>query len=154
MQNELSDLTDKQLIEYYKLFEDGLTESRRFEKNKIHNTDLKFLYHLIRLLDECEQILMYGTVDLRRNREQLKAIRRGDLSKDEIFKWASSKEIQLEALFVKSTLPEKPRVDEIKRLLIKCLDYHYSSLKDCIELPDKYKQTLQEVKAIIDKTGV
>ena len=113
--------------------------------------DVKFAYHLVRLLNECEQILMNGTLDLRLNNEQLKAIRRGEVKEEDIKKWASSKEVQLEALFVKSTLPEKPRVDEIKKVLLECLDYHYGSLDKCIELPDKYKQTLQEVKVIIDK---
>ncbi len=38
--------------------------------------DVKFAYHVVRLLDEVEQIMVEG--DLERNREQLKSIRRGE----------------------------------------------------------------------------
>lgn len=93
-------------------------------------------------------------MDLRLNHEQLKAIRRGEMGEEEIRKWASDKERQLEALYNKCELPAKPRKDEIKKLLLECLDYHYGSLEKCIELPDKYKTALQEVKSIIDKAGV
>lgn len=116
--------------------------------------DVKFGYHLVRLLNECEQILMNGTLDLRLNNEQLKAIRRGEVTEKEVLSWASDKEKQLEELFVKSTLPAKPRKDEIKKLLLECLDYHYGTLDKCIELPDKYKQLLTEVKILIDKSGM
>ena len=116
--------------------------------------DVKFAYHLVRLLNECEQILMTGTLDLRLNNEHLKAIRRGEVSESEIRSWASEKEKQLEALFVKSELPAKPRKDEIKKLLLECLDHHYGSLKNCVEIPDKYKSVLQEVKQLISKAGV
>jgi predicted nucleotidyltransferase len=116
--------------------------------------DCKFAYHLVRLLNECEQILMNGTLDLRLNNEQLKAIRRGEVEEADIRKWASDKEKQLEELFVKSELPTKPRKDEIKKLLLECLDYHYGTLDKCIILPDRYKTTLQEVKSLIDKAGI
>ncbi len=116
--------------------------------------DVKFAYHLVRLLNECEQILMNGTLNLRLNNEHLKAIRRGEVPEEEVRRWASDKEKQLEELFVKSELPAKPRKDEIKALLVRCLDHHYGSLKDCIEIPDKYKQVLQEVKLLIDRASV
>lgn len=111
--------------------------------------DAKFGYHLVRLLNECEQILMNGTLDLRLNNEHLKAIRRGEVSEEDIRKWASDKEKQLEALFVKSSLPAKPRREEIKSLLMECLDYHYGNLKDCIEVPDKHKNALSEIKEVM-----
>jgi len=116
--------------------------------------DVKFGYHLVRLLNEVEQLLVTGTMDLRHNNEQLKAIRRGEMPEAEVRKWASDKERQLEALYSKCELPAKPRKEEIKKLLLECLDYHYGSLEKCIELPDKYKTALQEVKSIIDKAGV
>jgi hypothetical protein len=97
---------------------------------------------------------MNGTLNLRLNNEHLKAIRRGEVPEEEVRRWASDKEKQLEELFVKSELPAKPRKDEIKALLVRCLDHHYGSLKDCIEIPDKYKQVLQEVKLLIDRASV
>src|SRR5581483_8047817 len=115
--------------------------------------DVKFCYNLLRLLNECEQILMTGTMDLRLNNEQLKAIRRGELKEEEVRKMASDKEKQLETLFVNSKLPEKPQKDKIKKLLLECLDYHYGTLKDCIEMPDKYRSIVNEIKDLINKSS-
>ena len=55
----------------------------------------KFAYHVVRLLDEIEQILAEGDLDIRRNRAQLKSIRRGDVPEEEIYRWASEKEKSL-----------------------------------------------------------
>lgn len=116
--------------------------------------DVKFGYHLVRLLNECEQLLVKGTMDLRLNNEQLKAIRRGEMGEEEVRKWASDKERHLEALYAKSELPAVPQKEKIKKLLMECLDHHYGSLENCIDEPDKYKVTLQEVKLLIDKAGI
>ena len=40
--------------------------------------DVKFGYHVVRLLNQVEQILTESDMDIEQNREQLKAIRRGD----------------------------------------------------------------------------
>jgi hypothetical protein len=97
---------------------------------------------------------MNQTLDLRLNNEHLKAIRRGEVSEEDVKKWASDKEKHLETLFVNSKLPEKPDEDKIKKLLLECLSYHYDNLDKCITLPDKYKQTLEEVKSLIYKAGI
>lgn len=128
--------------------------SKRAEKVKVDGTDLKFCYHLVRLLNECEQILMNCDLDLRLNNEQLKAIRRGEVPEKEVRRWASDKEKQLEKLFVESKLPEKPDEEKIKKLLLECLSYHYNNLENCVTLPDKYKVALEEVKQLILKAGL
>ena len=43
-----------------------------------HGIDTKFAYHVVRLILEVEQILVEGDIDLQRNHEQLKAVRRGN----------------------------------------------------------------------------
>ena len=43
--------------------------------------DVKFAYHTVRLLNEAEQLLLEGDLDLQRNREQLKSIRRGGMDR-------------------------------------------------------------------------
>lgn len=116
--------------------------------------DAKFAYHLVRLLEECQQLLMCGDMDLQQNREHLKAIRRGEVSQEDILKWASDKERQLEKLYTETKLPDKPDENKLKQLLLNCLEHHYGSLDKCIEVPDKYKQVLQEVKSLIYKAGV
>lgn len=116
-----------------------------------HGFDVKFAYHLVRLLDECEQILMNGDIDLRRNREHLKAIRRGDLTEEEIRKWAADKERQLEALYHTSTLPAEPDEDRIRQLLLDCLEEHYGNLTDCVVRVDHATRALDEVRRVLDR---
>ena len=51
---------------------------KRAELVEAHGYDVKFAYHVVRLLLEVEQILVAGDIDLECDREQLKAIRRGE----------------------------------------------------------------------------
>ena len=44
--------------------------SRRAELVAEHGFDSKFAYHTVRLLDEVEQILMGGDIDLQRDKER------------------------------------------------------------------------------------
>lgn len=113
--------------------------------------DTKYAYHLVRLLQECEQILATGDLDLQQNNEHLKAIRRGEVSEDDIMSWASDKEKHLEKLYNESKLPWGPNEEKVKELLVKCLEIQYSSLKDCIVMPEIPKKALQEISEIIEK---
>jgi predicted nucleotidyltransferase len=123
---------------------------KRKEEVEKWGFDLKFAYHVVRLLDEVEQILTLGDIDLRRNREQLKAIRRGDISEQEIRDWAAAKEKALEPVYHSSSLPYKPRETEIKELLLQCLEHHYGNLETVMQLPDKaYSLILQLQQAAI-----
>lgn len=113
--------------------------------------DVKFAYHTVRLLLECEQILLEGDIDLRRDREQLKSIRRGDLSEDEIKAWASDKEKQLERLYLECSLPNAPDQASIKNLLLNCLEEHYGSLENCISEGNEVQVALQKIGDIVDQ---
>lgn len=113
--------------------------------------DLKFGCHVVRLLSECEQLLMEGDLDLRRNREQLKCIRRGEMSEQEIREWANDKEKQLEVCYHKSPLPEKPQRGKIKELLFACLEHHYGNLKGAVEQPDQALVALREIYDVMEK---
>lgn len=115
--------------------------------------DLKFSYHLVRLLDECEQILVEGDLDITRNREKLKAIRRGEWKFADIDKYFHEKESQLEKLYAESNLPHSPNETKIKQLLINCLEHHYGSLEKAIVLPEKYQQFAQDVQKLLNNLG-
>ena len=84
--------------------------------------DLKFAYHIVRLCDECEQILTTGTLDLRRDKERMRAIRRGDWALEELESWFKDQEKYLEECYQKSTLPHRPDEEKIKALLVECLE--------------------------------
>ena len=83
--------------------------------------DVKYAYHLVRLLNEIEQILLEGNLDLERNREQLKAIRRGEWTVKEVKEYFATKERDLESLYLKSELPNKAQYDKVRDLLFECL---------------------------------
>lgn len=90
--------------------------------------DSKFAYHIVRLLAEVEQILVEGDLDLERNREQLKSIRRGEWSFEQIETFFEDKERDLEEVYLKSTLPHSPDEERIRQLLLDCIEHHYGSL--------------------------
>ena len=113
--------------------------------------DVKYAYHIVRLLNECEQILTNRDIDLRLNREQLKAIRRGEMSEQEIFDWASDKERHLETLYHASTLPNAPDEAFLQGLLLRCLEEHFGSLENCIASPDAATNTIQAIQSILDQ---
>lgn len=125
--------------------------SKRYEMVKKHGWDVKFGYHVVRLLNECEQILTYGDLDLEQNNEHLKAIRRGEVSYEEVKEWFSNKERSLQKMYDESKLPHSPDEDAIKQVLIDCLEMHYGSLEKCVIQPDKAVLALREVGDVIKK---
>jgi len=126
-------------------------EGKRIETVKKFGYDVKFATHIIRLLNEIEQILIEGDVDLERNREQLKSIRRGEWSMDEVEKYFDVKEKSLEELYTKSTLKHKPDEGKIKELLLNCLEMYYGSIDNCIQKDPQSKMLINELKEIINK---
>ena len=111
----------------------------------------KFAYHVVRLLDEIEQILAEGDLDIRRNRAQLKSIRRGDVPEEEIYRWASEKEKSLEKLYEESKLPWGPDEKAVKRLLLACLEEHWGSIDGCVVTDDHPILALREIADVIDR---
>lgn len=107
--------------------------------------DVKFAYHIVRLCDECQQILETHDLNLQRAKEQMKAVRKGEWTEDEVLKWFSDQEIYLEELYHKSTLPYGPDESKIKELLLKCLEEYFGSLDKCIVNPEKEKVLLQQI---------
>ena len=112
--------------------------------------DVKFAYHVIRLALECEQILLEQDLDLERNRELLKAIRRGEWSEQKIRDWFSAKEKQLDEAYNTSSLRHSPEQESIKQLLLSCLEQHYGSLHNAVMLDNK-TALLDELQAVINK---
>jgi len=114
-----------------------------------HGWDLKFGYHVVRLLLEAEQILSTGDLVLDRDGEVYRAIRRGEWSLEKLNTWADEKEKSLETLFANSTLPIKPDEEKIKTLLLECLEIHYGSLSAAVSEEDKHGRLVRELEEII-----
>jgi len=113
--------------------------------------DVKFAYHIIRLFDEVEQILLENDLDLMRAREVMKAIRRGDWTADEVRTWAMEKEVVLEKAYTNCKLPERPPVEPLRQLLYNCLEEHYGSLKGCVEQIGWAESALKEIDTVFSR---
>lgn len=118
---------------------------------QLHGFDTKFSYHAIRLLLEAEQLLD-GDMELDKNKDFLAEIRQGKISEDEIHKIFNDKEKELEQKYNNCSLPKEPPKSEIKKLLVECLDYHFSNNEEGIDLKfDREKDLLNRIGNIIDE---
>jgi len=126
-------------------------KGKRLESVEKYGYDVKYAYHLVRLLGEVEDILMNHTIDLQNNKEMLKAIRRGEWTLNQVEDYFNTKEKDLETLYVKSTLRNKPDEDALKDLLMNCLEEYFGNLDNVIVEPDRYKRTLERIQDEIQK---
>ena len=126
-------------------------EGKRRELVEEYGFDVKYAYHVVRLLDEVEQILTEGDIDLQRNREQLKAIRRGGWSQEDIVEHFERKERELETVYTTSKLQHSPDEAKIRRLLLDCLEHHYGSLSDAVVDVDAATLALRDIQAVLDR---
>lgn len=111
--------------------------------------DCKHAYHIVRLLDEAEQILETGDLVLGRNREHMKAIRRGEWTEQQVLDHFAAKEKALEELYQRSTLPWGPDEDAIKGLLLECLEEHFGSLAAVVAREDAPVRALREIDGVL-----
>lgn len=128
------------------------TNSKRSWSIMQHGYDVKHAYHIVRLLNEVEQILMYGDIDLMQNNDQLKDIRSGEWSLDFLELYFDNKQITLEKLYQDSSLQKYPDESIIKQLLLDCLEEFYGSItKDELNMVDSAESTLIEIKKLVNK---
>lgn len=146
----LKHLSSEELAEYQKLYQVGMNKTNRFQGIKINSVDFKFLYHVVRLMDEVEQILEYGDMDLQRAKEELKAIRRGEYTFEQIKNKFNEKEMILNRLYENSKLREVPDEMAIKQLLLNCLEQHYGKLDACVAQPDKATLILDKIRELVN----
>ncbi len=125
-------------------------ESNRYEMVKKYGYDLKFAYHVVRLLNEVEQILVEKDLDIQRNREQLKSIRKGNWTQKQIIEYFEDKEKSLEELYTKSDLPYSPDEEKIKSILLECLEMHYGSLDNAIQTNISIDKILNDMSTYIE----
>jgi predicted nucleotidyltransferase len=128
---------------------------KRAELVEAHGYDVKFAYHVVRLLLEVEQILVARDIDLERDREQLKAIRRGEWTLPQLEQWAQDKEKALEAIYHASghtsPLPYEPDEALIKRHLVHCLEMHYGDLSAAVVEPDEALRLVRQIAELTNK---
>jgi uncharacterized protein len=116
-----------------------------------HGYDTKYAYHIWRLLDEAEQALSTGDINLLRCREGLKAIRRGDWSEEQLRQRFEAYLPAVEKAYVESKLPDQPDERKIKTLLLNCLEHHYGSLKGAVNIQDAAIIALRRIDEELNK---
>lgn len=141
--------------DYIKLWEEGLKKTTRFENQKIHGQDNKFLYHIYRLADQAEYILTHHDLDLQeRGRvEKMKAIRKGEVPFNDIVKQFGEAESRISNLYNTSELRSHPDVRKIRALLVNCLEHHYGSLEKYLKTADAAVIAVNEIKEVLRKYG-
>lgn len=124
---------------------------KRAASIKEHGYDLKFAYHCVRLLNEVEQILVEGDLDLQRNREQLKDIRRGEWTLEQIEQYFENKERALESAYATSKLPHGPDEPAIKKLLLSCLEQHYGDISSAVRRDINIDAMVRDLQRVLDR---
>jgi predicted nucleotidyltransferase len=128
---------------------------KRIKLREQFGYDVKFGMHLVRLLGEVEQILATGDIDLQRDKEMLKDIRRGNWTEQQVRDYFMDQQPRLENLYHTSkAVPHEPDEPAIKALLLECLEHHYGSLSQAVVVEGKAEQAVREIKAVIERLGV
>lgn len=124
---------------------------KRAESIAKYGYDVKFGYHIVRLLLEVEQILTEHTLDLSRNASVLKAIREGAWSLDKLKSWFEEKEEGLEKVYHNSTLRYTPNEQEIKNLLLEVIEMHYGNIPLELNVEAKAKSLIREMQELLER---
>lgn len=128
---------------------------KRAASIEAHGFDTKFLMHVMRLALECEQILLTGELDLKRDSQFLLSVRRGDMTLEDGKAWWASKARDLETAYVNcKAVPHEPDEDAIKRLLMQCLEIHYGDLSDAVKLETPVEKLIADLDAVMSKYRV
>lgn len=117
----------KEYAEYWDWIEKRNNE--RYETNLQHgkNYDSKNMMHTIRLLQSAKQILANGTLDIRvHNREELLAIKAGQMEYDDLLTLAENLIKEIEAAYQSSSLPEQPNQEKVISMLVKIREELYA----------------------------
>jgi hypothetical protein len=148
---DLGHLNTPDLVQYQSMYYKFMEQSSRFEMVKIHGVDVKFLYHVLRLIDESEQVILEGTINLQRAKEAMKSIRRGEWTLEDMHRWVMEKEIALEAAYVNCKLPEEPPEKPLHALLLNCLEAHFGSLDKCVQKVGVAEDALRNIDQILEQ---
>lgn len=141
-------LTDEKKNELSRILKQVDTNNRTKRLDSIvkYGYDIKFAYHVIRLLNEVEQILEEQDLDLTRHREQLKSIRRGEWTLEQVEDHFYRREKELECAYKNSTLRYTPDEVAIKSLLLNCLEEHFGTLEKAIVTDNQIVDAMRQIQ--------
>jgi hypothetical protein len=123
-------------------------EGNRLEDYEKYGYSTKFAGHAVRLMDNCDQIISSGTIDLRRNSEMVKSIRAGEWTLNQLEDYFAQKEIHLEKSYAESRLQEKPNMNKIRDLVLDCIKYSYQGVN--FVKPNAERDALDQIESILN----
>lgn len=129
-------------------------EGKRRDLVEKYGYDVKFAYHVVRLLNEVEQLMLEQDLDLQRNNEQLKSIRNGEWTFEQLQQYFVQKEKDLESLYTRCELPATPDMAAIRSLLMESLEQYYGSIDKLVVSQDRHLSALRSIESIIADLGL
>ena len=109
----------------------------------------KMAYHLLRLLDELEQILTIQDIDLMRAKDACIAMRKGEWGVfEQLETYFNQKLATLEEIMLKGTLPLQPQVGALQKLLAECIEQYYGSMSKANVEYVSAKDVMEKLSAI------
>lgn len=129
----------------------NLKTGRRREMVEKLGYDAKNAGHIFRLLNFIEMILNEHTLDLRRGKEEIKYIRSGALTFEQIVDKFASREQNLEDAYSKSNLQDKPDYNKIYNLLMAMIESHYGETISKVEVSAKELLKLDRIRKILEE---
>lgn len=143
------------VMEYRRLYAEVKTKKKRALNTKLFGFDVKFAYHVVRLVSEAEEILTDHTLTLDKydRREMLKDIRAGNWTFQQIRDYFVCKEKELDKLYQASTLRHSPDEAAIKQLLLNILESHYGNLEKAVVVSDDValSNALKDISSTVAK---
>lgn len=118
----------KDYREYWKWVEERNEDRYNMNQNHGQNYDSKNMMHTIRLLQSCEHIFKYGTMQIRvENRDELLDIKAGNWSYEHVMKKAEDLIQSIEHYHSISKLPDSPDLERTSKILVDIRENLYSS---------------------------
>lgn len=127
---------------------DRKPEGKRVAIVEKYGYDVKYASHAVRIVSQCEQILKEHDLDLEKEKETLKSIRRGDWTLDQVKQWFYDRDRQIEKIYYESTLKEKPDHDAVRELLLECINMHHGNIVEPSN--NKILDTFKQVRDLIN----
>ena len=133
-------------------------EGKRSISISKYGYDVKFAYHLVRLLLEVEEILSTGDLTLDANAALLRNIREGGWSENKVIEFFNQHEKIIDDLYNKNpaNLPhsKEPEFEErIKNLLLDVLEEHYGNLSNIVYRKRKSDKAIQQIIEVLQRGG-
>ncbi|MEM6684352.1 MAG: nucleotidyltransferase domain-containing protein [Bacteroidota bacterium] len=117
----------KKYKEYWSWVEKRNEERYKTTISHGKNYDSKNMMHTFRLLRMAKEIATENTIQLKRtDRDFLLDVKYGKFEYDELVTWATALKTDLENLYQKSKLPERPNLETINNLLVNIRTNFYS----------------------------